>query len=241
MPPDGKAKIADIERLPGDVSALTLRAVTEGLFAGAAPGAHLDIRLPDGGARQYSLYDWSDDGNVVSVAVKCENVGRGGSRWICNDLSIGDQVGVSTPRNHFRLDENADRYLLIAGGIGVTPIYAMAHRLYGLRKPFALHYMTRSPASAAFAHHLSNGPFADAVCTHFSDLDGLPDFEKILADVPSSTEVYVCGPEPMLQAIVVAASRRLASRFRVCSFDYLARPIKWKRPCGPPPGRRLEP
>jgi len=65
MPSDGKAKVTHIERLPGDVSTLTLSALSEGFFGGAEPGAHLDAKLPDGGARQYSLYDWSEDGNTV--------------------------------------------------------------------------------------------------------------------------------------------------------------------------------
>jgi ferredoxin-NADP reductase len=205
---DAKAKITDIRCLLGDVSDLTLEAAMPGFFARATPGAHLDIRLPNGGARQYSLYDWSENGNIARLAVKCEGQGRGGSLWICNDLSVGHILDVSSPRNHFHLDEGADQYVLIAGGIGVTPIYAMARRLHRLRKPFRFHYMTRSPETAAFANHLSSSPFAEAVHTDYSDLNGLPNFDRVLADVTAKAEVYVCGPEPMLQAVTAAASRR---------------------------------
>jgi ferredoxin-NADP reductase len=139
------------------------------------------------------------------VAVLHERHGRGGSREIHETRLVGRTVGVRGPRNHFKLRE-ADEYLLIAGGIGVTPLLAMARHLDAEGYPWRLVYGGRSRASMAFLTELS--AFGGAVTVVPQDEQGLPDLDAILDDASPGTEVYCCGPEGLLRAVEAAGSAR---------------------------------
>lgn len=162
------------------------------------PGAHIDLLLPDGVVRQYSLCGDPDDRTRYRVGVLREPAGRGGSQWIHENLDAGELVEVRGPRNHFRL-EDAERYVFIAGGIGITPILAMILELERTGKPWKLVYGGRSSATMAFTEQLES--YGPRVRLWPQDRLGLIDLGHALAEPAPGTAIYSCGPEPLLRAV----------------------------------------
>ena len=111
-------------------------------------GAHVDLRMPDGRVRQYSLCGDPDDRSRYEIAIKREATGRGGSIWVHENLREGSEVHISAPRNNLPLSAKGKRYILVAGGIGITPLLSMARTLKRWDKDFTLHYCARSAAEA---------------------------------------------------------------------------------------------
>ncbi|MSO89539.1 MAG: oxidoreductase [Rhodospirillaceae bacterium] len=171
-------------------------------------GAHLDIHLPGDLIRQYSMCNDPAEGHRYVIAVQREAAGRGGSRAMYEEIKPGAFLKTSRPRNNFPLAEGANRYLLLAGGIGITPLLAMVRRLQHLGRAYVLHYSTRAPERTAFREILSQAPFKDRVVFHHDGGDpsrGL-DIKSLLANRADGTELYYCGPMPMMEAIKQAAS-----------------------------------
>lgn len=170
-------------------------------------GAHIDIVLEKGLIRQYSLAGSPADRSRYQLAVLLEPESRGGSTRICHQINEGDELVISMPRNHFPLVFDADYSLLVAGGIGVTPLLAMAHELHSVGKAFRLVYRSRSKSWAAYATELAQQPWSDQVDYFFSDEGGRESFqiEQILAEVPANTHLYVCGPNSFIESIEQAA------------------------------------
>ncbi|MGH3863343.1 PDR/VanB family oxidoreductase [Actinokineospora sp.] len=166
------------------------------------PGAHIDIYVPDGTTRQYSLCGDPDDRSCWKIAVLLEPKGRGGSAFVHDQLRVGDRLLVTRPKNHFVL-EDAPHHALIAGGIGITPMMAMAERLARDGRPFHLTYGGRAAASMAFRRRLA--ALGDRVSFLAEDTDGRPDLEAILRELPDGGLVYVCGPVGLLRAVEKAA------------------------------------
>ena len=166
------------------------------------PGAHIDVYVPDGSTRQYSLCGDPDDLSGYQVAVLRESGGRGGSAFVHDELRVGDRLMVTRPKNHFVL-EDATYHALIAGGIGITPMMAMAERLHRDGRPFHLTYGGRSVDTMAFRSRL--GELGDAVSLLPEDEAGLPDLEAIVRGLPDGGLAYVCGPLGLLRAVEAAA------------------------------------
>jgi ferredoxin-NADP reductase len=161
------------------------------------PGAHIDVILPNGLTRQYSLCGDPAASDRWNIGVLRETQSRGGSSFLHDDLKVGDQLTVRGPRNHFRLVD-ARRYVFIAGGIGITPLLPMLRTL-GSRRPWTLLYGGRSRASMAFTDLLRALP--GDLLIRPQDEHGLLDLDTHLAGVDSSCAVYCCGPEPLVQAV----------------------------------------
>lgn len=180
----------------------TFRLSASGAFKDATPGAHVDLFLPNGLNRQYSLCDVDPAGNWGTIGVKHEAQGRGGSAWMHANLNEGDTIEIGEVRNNFALDESAPGYLLVAGGIGVTPMVPMARRLRELGKPFRFLYLARDEAAAGFRPVLAGMGLGDALHTHLDDRDGLFDLKGALSQLPVDHQVYFCGPEGLLSAVL---------------------------------------
>lgn len=164
-------------------------------------GAHIDLHLPSGLVRSYSLLNGQDERHRYHLGVLNDRGSRGGSRWVHEQLRVGSQIAISVPRNHFALDEQASHTVLVAGGIGVTPILCMARRLKDLGRSFELLYLARSRAHAAFVDDIE--ALGAPVTWHFdAERGGPPDLRAMLAERPagSNTHYYACGPAPMLDA-----------------------------------------
>jgi ferredoxin-NADP reductase len=188
---DRKEKVAD------GVAALTLRAPGGEPLPPWEPGAHIDLVLP-GFVRQYSLCGDPSDRSAYVVAVLREPDGRGGSAYVHDSLLAGDRVKVDGPRNHFALVD-AERYLFIAGGIGITPILPMLERVARSGGEWQLVYGGRTRSSMAFTQELSH--HGERVLFRPQDEHGLLDLPTLLADARPGTAVYCCGPEPLLAAV----------------------------------------
>lgn len=169
-------------------------------------GAHIDVLLPGPVMRQFSLCNDAAERHRYVIAVFAEPGSRGGSRLLHRRVRAGDRLLVSRPRNRFPLVEGRARYLLLAGGIGVTPLLSMAYRLAALGADFTLHYCTRSPRHTAFRAPLE--AFGDAVVLHHDGGDpacGL-DIKGLLAACRPGTQLYHCGPLGFMHAVREASA-----------------------------------
>lgn len=188
----------DVEVCGHDVIAdgvVAVRLRGEGLPAWE-PGAHLDVHLPNGLVRQYSLC--GEPGGDYRIGVLREPSSRGGSDAV-HTLRVGERLRISEPRNNFAL-EPADRYLFIAGGIGITPILAMVRAAHGEGADWRLLYGGRSRKSMAFVDELlAIDP--ERVVLHPQDEDGLLPLRSWLDAPRGDTLIYCCGPEPLLRAV----------------------------------------
>lgn len=171
------------------------------------PGAHIDVFLPGGWVRQYSLWNNPQEKNVYRICVLNEANGRGGSRAIHEQVNVGGLLQIGLPRNQFELHHKNTPTLLLAGGIGITPILSMAQALAHRQAPFAFHYCARSPGNAAFLDRLAQAPLADKVFLHFDD--GPPeqklDMVDLLKSQPDDCDLYVCGPKGFMDAVLGTA------------------------------------
>jgi ferredoxin-NADP reductase len=165
------------------------------------PGAHIDLQC-DGAkiSRQYSLCGDPADADALEIAVLRESSGRGGSEWIHTRLRVGDQVTVHGPRNHFRFDETARRVILIAGGIGITPIMVMAASARRLGIDYQLHYCGRSRTSMAFLDALA-AVHGERLHIHARQDGPRSNFSELLAVPDAATQIYACGPKQLLDGL----------------------------------------
>jgi vanillate O-demethylase ferredoxin subunit len=179
--------------------------ILDGRFSGLEPGAHVDIHLGADLVRQYSIWSWSQDGRQINVAVKREDAGRGGSRAM-HELETGATVEIGGPRNHFKLQPGECYVTLIAGGIGATPLVGMARELVNSRREFQIYYLARSRHLAAMDKAFRALGLGDRYHLHCDDTDGQLDLASVLQSMPIGSDVYACGPEPMLNAVLDAGN-----------------------------------
>ncbi len=204
-----EARLAKIEDVARDTKTYTFQRVDGGKLPAYKPGAHIDLHLPNGLMRQFSLVVPISDPDSYTVGVKRDENSRGGSRYIIEQMKIGDQIKISAPRNNFPLVEDADHVVLFAGGIGVTPIWCMAQELEAQGRSWKIHYACRSQADMAFMSNLKKLD-PNKVHLHFDDeTDGkVMDLAAAIAEAPANAHFYCCGPNPMLKAFEAAAASR---------------------------------
>lgn len=173
------------------------------------PGAHVDVTVPGGITRQYSLCGSPDDTLAYTIAVKREAVSRGGSQALHDQVAAGSALEVGAPRNLFALDPAAPEHVLFGAGIGITPLLAMAYQLLRDGKRFTLHYFTRSPEHTAFAELLGAPPFAPHVRFHYGVARGdLAHYLDACINAASrEAHVYTCGPAGFMDAVVACAAK----------------------------------
>ncbi|AOY94813.1 cytochrome [Cupriavidus sp. USMAA2-4] len=166
-----------------------------------SPGAHIDVDCGGTGlSRQYSLCGDPSEPGVLEIAVLKEEAGRGGSRWLHENVRAGARLTIRGPRNHFRFDEGCRRAVLVAGGIGITPISAMARRARELGIDYTLHYSGRARASMALLDELA-ALHGERLHVYAGDEGQRADFAALLAGASADTQVYACGPARMLEAL----------------------------------------
>lgn len=171
-------------------------------------GAHVDVHLPSGLIRQYSLCNSPHESDRYILAVLREPQSRGGSVEIHDRIREGDLLPMSAPRNRFPLLEGTHHSVLLAGGIGITPILAMAEELFAKGESFELHYCCRTPARMAFRQQLITAPYAFRVHPHFDNgpTEQRFDIIKTLASSPQGCHLYVCGPSGFINHVLNAAA-----------------------------------
>jgi vanillate O-demethylase ferredoxin subunit len=186
-------------------------------------GAHVELEVPGGFRRAYSLCNDPAESNRYVIAVQREAQGRGGSRAMHEQVTAGQALFGSEPRNSFGLVD-AERYVLIAGGIGVTPLLSMAHTLRRDGRSFALHYCTRDEARTAFRNEIRSPELRERVFVHHDGGDpsrGL-NVEALLAEPVKGTHLYCCGPKGLMDAVRAASVRWLPETVHFESFGVSA-------------------
>jgi ferredoxin-NADP reductase len=194
-----QARIRSIEWEIDSINIYTLVPLRGEHFPAFEAGAHIDLRLPNGLSRSYSLVNAPSEHDRFVIAVQRAADSRGGSKYMQENTRAGDVLEISEPRNNFPLNETADYTILIAGGIGVTPMLSMIARLDELGRPWVLHYAVRARSRAAFLDRLTPN---DAAHVIFGDDPGGArlDMAAIIAAAPPNAHIYCCGPLGMLAA-----------------------------------------
>jgi vanillate monooxygenase ferredoxin subunit len=169
-------------------------------------GAHIDVHLPAGMVRQYSLCSVPGETRSYRIAVLRETQSRGGSAAM-HALDEGALLAIGEPRNHFPLADAATHHLLLAGGIGITPILAMAEQLVRNDASFELHYCTRTRTRTAFVDRIQGSAFAALAAFHFDDGDAAQklDMSQRLRACDPGTHLYVCGPSGFMDWVLTTA------------------------------------
>ncbi len=185
-------------------------------------GAHLDVYLPEGLVRSYSLCgDPQRSTEFYEIAVKREDRGRGGSRALHAAVLEGELLRIGAPRNQFRLVPNAPHHLLLGGGIGVTPLVAMAHALHALGASFTLAVFARSAQHVPLKSVLDIAPWRDRVLVHVDDAPSPTNAATLVAQAPSGTHLYFCGPEGFMNRMRQASQTWAPERVH---FEYFSAP-----------------
>jgi len=206
-PSDLRLQVRVSRRAPlaEDIIGLTLSPADGSELPPADAGAHIDLHLPNGQIRQYSIARHDSAG--YELGILRDPASRGGSACVHDGLNEGDALEISPPRNLFPLAKGAQRSLLFAGGIGITPIIAMAEALHAAGADFELHYCTRAKTRAAYLDRLASAPWADRVHVYHDDLPeaGKLDTVGLVAFPESGKHLYVCGPNGFMDHVIDTA------------------------------------
>lgn len=189
-----------------DICSLELVAAGGSALPAFTAGAHIDVHLPNGLVRQYSLCNAPSETHRYVIGVLRDAASRGGSAAVHDLVLEGSVLTISAPRNLFALEASAPHHLLLAGGIGITPMLAMAEHLATTGQPFTLHHCNRSRERTAFINRVATAPFAAHAQHHFDDGDAAQklDIAATLKHAPAGTHLYVCGPQGFMDAVLAA-------------------------------------
>ncbi|MGW1420832.1 PDR/VanB family oxidoreductase [Bradyrhizobium manausense] len=201
--------VTHVKRETQLVRALTLAAPDGEVLPGWRSGAHVNVQLPDGQQRSYSLVNLIADASATTnprsylVGVRLEESGLGGSRFM-HGLEVGNTLSICAPRNNFPLECTDRPVHLIAGGIGITPLASMASELIAAKRPFRLHYAGRSIEDLAFLPELRSLS-GEKLILHGDDRDGQFPLADVMRALVNAEPLYLCGPRPMIDSAVALA------------------------------------
>lgn len=224
-PATQQLRVAEARALNPLIRLIRLRADDGAVLPGYSAGAHLrvQVELPDGRAdwRHYSLINLTPRADACAapteylIAVRREDEGRGGSRFMHERVQPGQALTIEAPKNEFALREQGGRAVLVAGGIGVTPLVSMAAQRVAERAPVRMHYAGRSRELMAFLPELQ-ALLGDALQVHADVEAGAPlDVDALLDACDDDDQLYVCGPKPMLDTVLARTQARGWPRERV--------------------------
>lgn len=200
--------VSNVQAMSQDVSKIEFRSLDGSDLPKWTAGAHLDVVVAPEFLRQYSMSGDPADFSKYQIGVLREDQGRGGSKLLHRIFSQGRRVFISKPINHFPVDETASKNFLMGGGIGITPMIAMAHQLYAQRRAFELHYSVPTRAGAAYLGDLAAMPWAEHVFLHVSDEGTRADLDAVLGEYRDGWHVYTCGPDRYMDAVTAAAEQQ---------------------------------
>ena len=192
------------------IHSFELRAGQDGTLPVFTAGAHIDVWMTETLVRSYSLTNAPSERDRYVIAVQSEVAGRGGSRHMHEKIRVGQRLKISAPRNNFELNEAAPHSVLIAGGIGITPLRSMAAHLQQLGKPWTLHYSGRDRRAMAYYDEFRALAAAGAGIHLHADAENggrFIDLSGIIAEGPVGAHIYCCGPKPMLVAFEAATAK----------------------------------
>lgn len=204
-----RAIIAERHTAAQDIVTLTLVAADGTRLPEFEPGAHIDLEIAPGLVRQYSICSDPANQGTYRLAILREPSSRGGSVAVHKNLTAGQVVTISRPRNNFPLIESAKRSLLFAGGIGITPLLAMAYRLKALGADYALYYCCRARSRAAFLEEIQK-QFGERASFYFDDdpASSSLDLGRALTSPEDAVHLYTCGPAGFMDYVIAGAAGR---------------------------------
>lgn len=172
-------------------------------------GSHIIVQMREAGGRQYSnAYSLMSDPAVTrhyQIGVRLEEKSKGGSAFMHQRVEVGSVLTISTPNNLFAIDPGAQRHVLIAGGIGITPFLAQLHELRASAADYELHYAFRSPEHGAFSADLMAGSHAERAHLYIDSEGKMLDIKALIAGLDDAAHLYVCGPRPLIDAVIETA------------------------------------
>ena len=201
-------RVSRVEAMSPDVTKYEFESLDSSPLPEWTAGAHLDIVVAPEYLRQYSMSGNPADRSKYQIGVLREDAGRGGSQLLHRIFAEGRKVFISKPINHFPLEEGAAKSFLMGGGIGVTPMIAMAHRLHALGQEFELHYSISNREGAGYLRDLSAMPWSDRVQIHVSAEGSRADLDQLLSGYVPGQHVYTCGPDRYMEGVMQAAERQ---------------------------------
>lgn len=202
--------VNQIEPLTEQVKRFTLVATDGKPLPAFTGGSHVIVQMSDGDneySNAYSLLSSPHDTSCYQIAVRLEEHSRGGSRFLHQQVKVGDRLTISTPNNLFALIPSVRKHLFIAGGIGITPFLSHLAELQYSDVDWQLHYCSRNQESCAFRDELVQHPQAEKVHLHHSSTGTRLELARLLADIEPGTHVYTCGPEALNEAVRSEAAR----------------------------------
>lgn len=218
-----QVRVKAVTWLAQNVVSVTLEALDGSDLPGAEAGAHIDVKLNSKLSRSYSIVRCEGSPVRYEIAVAKDAASRGGSRYVHETLRVGDVVQISAPRNLFPITEEADLSVLIAGGIGITPLWSMVRQFEALGRAWVIHYAARDRCHAAYLVDIERFAAASAHGRIETYLDGEPggrrmDVDAVIREVPAGAHVYCCGPQSMLAAFEAATAGLSAERVHLERF-----------------------
>ena len=206
-PSDHQVRVARKVDEAIDIATFELVSIDERPLPAFSAGSHIDVHLPNGLTRQYSLCNDPKEAHRYLIGVLRDPGSRGGSQSLHDAVNEGDILHIGAPKNHFPLAHEAKHSVLVAGGIGVTPILCMAERLAVTGASLEMHYCTRSPERTAFRQRIAASAFAAKVQFHFDDGDSAQklDLARLLSKMNPGVHLYVCGPKGFMDWLLNAA------------------------------------
>jgi vanillate O-demethylase ferredoxin subunit len=218
-----RVKVAAKTTVAEGISTYELESLDGAPLPSFEAGAHIDVHVPGGLVRQYSLYDLPRECSRYRIGVLRDPQSRGGSVKLIDAVDEGDVIEIGTPRNHFTLDRSAGHSLLFAGGIGITPILCMAQELAIEERSFEMHYCGRSLPRMAFLERLRDPDLASRVQVHVDDGDSvqLLDARAAIGAPSADKHLYVCGPTGFMDH-VLGTARDLGWREERLHREYFA-------------------
>lgn len=191
-------------------------------------GSHIIVQMQGADGSQfsnaYSLMSDPRDTRSYQIGVRLEEQSKGGSAFMHQQVEVGSTLTISSPNNLFALDPTAGRHVLIAGGIGITPFLAQLHELEGGDTDYELHYAFRSPEHGAFQDDLSSGPHAGRTRFYIDSLERKLDLAALCAGLTDDAHIYVCGPKPLIDAVIATAAKAGIAEQRVHWEQFAATP-----------------
>jgi tetrachlorobenzoquinone reductase len=205
-----RVRVTSVKQEARDIKLVELGPLDGETLPPFSAGSHIDLHLANGMIRSYSLSNGPDQANRYVAGVKNEEAGRGGSRFIHERLEVGDEIEISAPRSHFALEEDAEHSVLIAGGIGITPLMSMSRRLESLGRSWEMHYAARDIENAGFVADLC--AFGRKVRFYFRKgssevaASDRVDLAALVNRAPENSHFYCCGPSEMIMAFQAATA-----------------------------------
>lgn len=209
-----------------DICSFELVAADGGSLPPFTAGAHIDVHVAPGLVRQYSLCNAPGETHRYVIGVLRDANSRGGSAAM-HTLEAGQAIIIGAPKNHFALVDESPHSLLLAGGIGITPLLSMAERLSNVGSRFELHYCSRTSVRTAFLDRIGRSAFAASVSVHYDDGPAAQrlDARRLLKSQPQGTHLYVCGPAGFMDAMLAAARDAAWAEERLHREYFSAAPI----------------